>query len=75
MSEPKSTTIERCPFCGFNAQLIFNGPTKDQVQHTISWGQDVDGGMWFVQCDACGANTGEAYTEDGATEFWNRRAS
>jgi hypothetical protein len=57
------TTLLPCPFSGTNnVILVCNGPTREQVQHAISWAQDYDV-SFFVQCDYCGATSQETNEE------------
>lgn len=70
------TDLLPCPFCGGMAERVDNGPTKEQVQHAISWGQDFDDGGSFIRCTSCDASTALHFDrKENLVESWNRRAA
>lgn len=59
-----------CPFCGQNASVKRRTPLKSEWPKQLIW----------VQCERCGARTGEYDHEDETTERgyiqdWNRRTA
>lgn len=58
--------LKLCPFCGSKPEIKFNGPTADEVQNAISWGDDVGDGEYYPECPGCGATT-------NTIEFWEMR--
>ena len=64
-----------CPFCGGDAERVDNGPTKEQVQHAVSWGEDLDDGGSYIRCTTCDAATALHYDrKENLVSSWNRRA-
>lgn len=64
-----------CPFCGGDAERGFNGPTKEQLANSLSWGQDVDDGGSFIECQSCHASTALHYDRcENLVSDWNRRS-
>lgn len=69
------TGLLDCPFCGGKAERVDNGPTKAEVQHAISWGEDVDDGGSFIHCVDCDASTSLVFgRRESLSSLWNRRA-
>lgn len=70
-----STELLPCPFCGGEAKRVDNGPTKEQIQHAVSWGQDFDDGGSFIECTKCHASTAIHYDRaENLYSSWNDRA-
>lgn len=73
MSDESVTTngMGPCKLCGSKDVAIdFNGPTPEQVQHAISWGQDYDA-SYFGFCHSCSAWGLSGETGDEAKQKWN----
>ena len=63
-----------CPFCGGAAERVDNGPTKEQMQNTLSWGGDVDDGGSFIHCTRCDASTALHFDRrENLVSSWNER--
>jgi hypothetical protein len=74
MLNETETTAFGCPFCGcLTCGASYDGPTKENVQHAISWGEDLDGGFWQVDCSICGASGPRKKTREDAIGAWNDR--
>ena len=53
--------LKPCPFCGGEAKTI------------ISEGGDYTEDLYWIVCKCCEAETSTYYTDEDATEAWNRR--
>lgn len=53
--------LKPCPFCGSEKTI------KDHVE-------GIDGELWWVNCETCGAATGLRCQAGEAIEAWNLRA-
>lgn len=68
------TELAPCPFCGGRAERVDNGPSKEQIAHLISWGQDCDDGGFFIHCTKCDASTALHFERrENLVSSWNDR--
>jgi Lar family restriction alleviation protein len=74
MSEPQTTNLKTCPFCGGDPAVVYAGPGLRQIEHARAWGEDYDV-SYYVQCCGCAATSHEAADRSDAIAAWNRRAS
>ena len=61
--------LKPCPFCGcttLNKIVVTDRGAKNRMWSKIL--------SWRVECDNCGAMSGETSNEENATFAWNRRA-
>lgn len=66
--------LRDCPFCGGQAERVDNGPTKEQMQNALSWGQDCDDGGSFIRCTRCDAATSIHFERrENLIASWNDR--
>ncbi len=77
--------LKPCPFCGggpakrvqgtsfSGVELQYNGPTPGQVQHAISWGDDVGDCSFYVHCGTCGGMGPTHHKKDDAINAWKMR--
>ena len=57
--------LKPCPFCGYKYVTV------KRIEYTCS-----EDSIWFVLCDGCGAQSGNAtQSREQAVKMWNRRAS
>lgn len=68
MPDPKTTDeglrLAACPFCG--TEQFHEGPT---IKHAMEHRQD----RYHVQCERCGAKSGQFLQVEGAAKRWNMR--
>lgn len=67
--------IEKCPFCGGNGELKDDGYENPVIDENGAY-VDMDiceGGMFWIECEKCGAISEAAETPEQGIENWNRR--